>query len=191
LSDTGVPPGAVPPGEDQARADRIRLLKDRARWTYQRLADEVGVNKGTAESWVYRQVKPNWPHLARLAEVFDVTPGWIETGDETAAPADPLATVRYDVDQLKGIVAHLTEQVRFIAANRERLTGLEESLEAGRRELAEVREILDRQATELLMPIATRLLAGEADRRSSAAPLPEDAERRASTGRRRTDPPRR
>ena len=61
------------PEPDLERAERIRELKDQRGWSYQRLADEIGVSKPTAESWVYRQVKPNWPHLARLAEVFDVT----------------------------------------------------------------------------------------------------------------------
>jgi transcriptional regulator with XRE-family HTH domain len=186
---------AVPDTDDNSdarRAARIRALKEGRGWTWSRIAEAMGVKLETVQTWgsPTKAVKPNWPHLAKLAELFDTTPGWIETGDDTAPPADPAMTLRYDVDQLRGQVAHNAEAIRFIAENGERISRLEEALAAGRRELAEVREILEQQAVEL-MPVVTRLLQVEADRRSSEAHLPEAEERRASTGRRRSDlPPR-
>jgi len=175
--------------DDAARAARIRARIKELGWPVQRVADAVGVPKSTVESWIYRrQVKPNWPHLAKLADVLDVTPGWLESGDQSAVPTDPVDMLRHDVDQFRGRLAHLDEQIRFIAANTQRITKLEEALADGRRELAEVREILEQQALDL-MPVVTRLLQVEADRRSSEVRPPAAGERRASTGRRQNDPP--
>jgi len=175
---------STPAPADVERAGRIRdLLKARG-WTQARAAKELDVSQSTVESWVgvTKAVKPHWPHLARMAELFDVTPGWIETGDDRPAePVDPVETLRHDVDQLRGRVTQLGEQFRFIAANTERITKLEGATD-------QMGEML-RDLGEALVPLTEALQSASADRRRDAGSPPPTGERRRVAGRRRNDQP--
>lgn len=172
--------------DDRARAARIQQLKDSRGWTWQRLAAEVGVELVTAQTWgsPSKAVKPSWPHLAKLAQVFGTTPAWIETGEDTGEPADPVETLRYDVDQLRGRLTQLDQQIRFIAENRDGITRLEAAVE-------KILALLREQGTalgELLQEQSVAQTEGLAGRRAAEGHAPASGERRTASGRRQNDP---
>lgn len=176
--------------DPRGRARRIASLKTGRGWTWARVAEEVGVSADTVESWVYRGVKPSWPNLRRLAQVFDVSPTWIETGENSGNGTDPVATLEHRVDQIEMRARHGADLGRFVQSNIERIGGLEhrmEALEASamrvESELAGLRELMEGTATA----VKALRTAGVAPPQPAVDGSPRQ-ERRTIGGRRRTDP---
>ena len=52
------------------------------------LAKQVGVSEKSVSLWERGINSPNWPHIKRLAELFEVHPGWLVSGDPPAREHD-------------------------------------------------------------------------------------------------------
>lgn len=185
---TGVAPEQTPK-RDPARGRRIQELRRALGYTSAAaLAERLGVHVRSAENW--EAGKPiDGPNLGRLAQVLDTTTDYIWTG---RAPAEMDGTtpeaLAGRVEALEGRLARERDLFEFVKANSGRITALEEAVEEMLKrvegELAGLRELMEGTAT-----------AVKALRTSGVAP-PQPAqverppqEKRATGGRRQTDPP--
>jgi transcriptional regulator with XRE-family HTH domain len=76
----------VSPGSPASIAERLRSLRVASGRSLSDLARELGVHFTTVSSWERGRSRPNYPTLARLAGLFDVSPDYLL--EEFVAPAD-------------------------------------------------------------------------------------------------------
>jgi transcriptional regulator with XRE-family HTH domain len=183
------PPSVEPqqrPKRDPARGQRIQELRRTLGFTSAAaLAERLSVHVRSVENWeAGRPV--DGPNLGRLAQALDTTTDYIWTGhEETALSGDEV------LDRLaavEGRIAREADLARFVRANSERITRLEQMVEESVRrvegELAALRELMEGTATA----VKSLRTAGVAPPQPEAVERPP-RERRAIGGRRRSDPP--
>jgi transcriptional regulator with XRE-family HTH domain len=67
----------VSPGSPESIAERLRALRVASGRSLSDLARELGVHFTTVSSWERGRSRPNYPTLARLAGLFDVSPDYL------------------------------------------------------------------------------------------------------------------
>lgn len=74
------------PASPASIADRLRSLRQASGRSLSDLARELGVHFTTVSSWERGRSRPNYPTLARIAGLFDVSPDYLL--EEFAVPTD-------------------------------------------------------------------------------------------------------
>ena len=72
--------------KDESR-DRIKLMRKKTDMTIQEVADILKVSKGTVQRWESGNIKTiRQEHLAKLAQIWDVSPTWLAGWDNEDVP---------------------------------------------------------------------------------------------------------
>ncbi len=66
---------------------RLRQCRERARLSAVRVADQLGCDVRTLYRWERDEFEPSMTMLARLSELYGVTPNHLVTGDDSGTAA--------------------------------------------------------------------------------------------------------
>lgn len=113
-------------GEDEATlGDRLTAAREAAGLGPEALADHLGVEVETLETWEMDQAEPRAALMGRLAGMLGVTLPWLLTGQGDGPRAAPALQMQ------EVVVAELRELSRILGDASQRLERLEERLSNG------------------------------------------------------------
>ena len=109
--------------------DKIRVLREQAGYTLEQLGDRVGVGKSTVRKWETGAIENmGRDKIAKLAEVFDVSPTWLITETiPTGKPKiglqhfagvkkEPIPEDKLDLELLKRLMMLTPEELQKVDA---------------------------------------------------------------------------